>query len=88
MSNFGSALEALKSGERVAREGWNGPGQFVYYVPPASYKTQTEIAFAHFGDTVPYRAYLALKTVQGDIAMWTPSVSDVLAEDWVTLSPI
>lgn len=31
---------------------------------------------------VPYRAYLALKTVDNDVATWVPSVSDILAEDW------
>ena len=81
---FGMALEALKLGERVARAGWNGAGQFVYLVPAASYPAQTGAAKAHFGADalVPYRAYLALKTAQGDIATWAPSCSDALAEDW------
>ena len=81
---FGMALEALKLGQRAARAGWNGAGQFVYLVPAASYPAQTTIAKAHFGAdaTVPYRAYLALKTAQGDVATWAPSCSDALAEDW------
>ena len=81
---FGMALEALKLGERVARAGWNGAGQFVYLVPAASYPAQTGAAKAHFGADalVPYRAYLALKTAQGDVSTWAPSCSDVLAEDW------
>ena len=81
---FGLALEALKKGCRVARTGWNGAGQFVYLVPANSYPAQTAIAKAHFGAdaTVPYRAYLALKTAQGDVATWAPSCSDALAEDW------
>ena len=81
---FGMALEALKLGERVARAGWNGAGQFVYLVPAASYPAQTGAAKAYFGADalVPYRAYLALKTAQGDIATWAPSCSDALAEDW------
>ena len=28
--NFGEALDALKSGKSVAREGWNGKGLFIY----------------------------------------------------------
>jgi len=28
--NFGQAIEALKTGQRVARAGWNGKGMFVY----------------------------------------------------------
>lgn len=81
---FGMAIEALKLGQRVARAGWNGAGQFVYLVPAASYPAQTGAAKAHFGAgaLVPCRAYLALKTAQGDIATWAPSCSDALAEDW------
>ena len=82
--SFGMAIEALKLGKCAARAGWNGAGQFVYLVPAASYPAQTAIAKAHFGAdaTVPYRAYLALKTAQGDVATWAPSCSDALAEDW------
>jgi len=82
--NFGQALEALKDGEPITREGWNGAGQFAYLVPPASYPAQTGVAKEHFGEgaKVPYRAYMALKTAQGDVAVWQPSVSDILAEDW------
>ncbi len=81
---FGLAIEALKLGKRVARAGWNGAGQFVYLVPASSYPAQTGIANAYFGADamVPYRAYLALKTAQGDVATWAPSCSDALAEDW------
>lgn len=81
---FGMALEALKKGFTVARAGWNGSGMFAYLVPAASYPAQTGAAKAHFGEgaMVPYRAYLALKTAQGDVATWAPSGSDALAEDW------
>lgn len=81
---FGAAIEALKAGWRVARAGWNGAGQCVYLVPAAAYPAQTGAAKAIFGDAalVPYRAYLALKTAQGDVATWAPSCSDTLAEDW------
>ena len=82
---FGKAIEWLKQGKKVARKGWNGKGQYVYYVPAAKYKWQTENAreIADKDGMVAYREYMALKTVQGDIATWVPSVSDVLAEDWV-----
>lgn len=82
--SFGMAIEALKLGKRVARSGWNGAGQFAYLVPANSYPAQTGIAKAYFGENamVPYRAYLALKTAQGDVATWAPSCSDALADDW------
>lgn len=31
--NFGQAIEALKLGKRVAREGWNGKGMFIFMRP-------------------------------------------------------
>jgi len=80
--DFGQALNAMKMGKKIAREGWNGQGMFVYYVPAASYPSSTEIAKQTFGDMTPYRAYMALKTAQGDVATWHPSGSDALAEDW------
>lgn len=85
--NIGQAVEAMKSGKRVARSGWNGQGMFAYYVPANSYPAQTGVAKKFFGENalVPYRAYMALKTAQGDVAAWTPSGSDVLADDWIVL---
>ena len=44
---------------------------FVYYVPAASYPPATDIMKEAFGgENVPYRAYLALKTAQNDVATW------------------
>lgn len=84
---FGHATEAAKQGKRVARTGWNGAGMFAYIVPANSYPAQTAAAKLHFGEDalVPYRAYWALKTAQGDVATWAPSGSDSLAEDWVII---
>lgn len=85
--DFGMALHLLKAGQKVARKGWNGAGQFVYYVPankyPADQNPNSPIKGHFENDEVPYRAYLALKTAQNDVATWQPSISDVLADDWV-----
>ena len=32
-----------------------------------------------------YAPYITLKTVQGQVIPWTPSISDVLAEDWMVM---
>lgn len=82
--DFGKSLQALKQGKKVTRKGWNGKGQFVYYVPEDKYPAKTDIAkeIADEEGKVAYRAYLALKTAQGDVATWVPSISDCLAEDW------
>ena len=87
MMNFGDALVLLKAGMRVAREGWNGKGMFVYYVPAAAYLAQTGVAREYFGEHahVPYAPYLVLKGVDERVSPWVPSINDVLAEDWVVL---
>lgn len=85
--DFGSALAALKAGSRIARDGWNGPGQYVAY--QAGYpdgiainaNTAQATGIAE-GTVKRFRPYLMLHTAQGDFVPWAPSVSDVLAEDW------
>jgi len=67
MMNFGQAIEAAKSGKKVARTGWNGSGMFAYIVPAMSYPPSTQVMQDYFkGLLVPYRAYWALKTAQND----------------------
>lgn len=79
---FGGAVAHLKSGLKVSREGWNGKGMYLYYVPANSYPAVTDVAKAEFGEMVEYRDYIALKTVQGNIVPWVASQTDILAEDW------
>lgn len=80
--NFSGALELLLQGKRLARHGWNGSGMYVYFVPAAHYPAQTEIAKKEFGETVPYAAYIAMKTRQGYVVCWTASQTDLLSDDW------
>jgi hypothetical protein len=80
--NFGDAIGALKDGEKVAREGWNGKGMFIYYVPARERKTEGDIERNEFGEFVPCNPYLAIKNVNGSVSTWVPSINDVLAEDW------
>ena len=85
--NFGQAIEAAKQGKKVARNGWNGANMFAYIIPANSYPASTQAMKDYFkGELVPYRAYWALKTAQEDIATWTPSGSDTLAEDWIIVN--
>jgi len=46
--SFGEALEELKRGRRIAREGWNGKGMFIFLrkgnvAADSSYVTETDI---------------------------------------------
>ena len=90
--SFSEALRFLKAGHPLAREGWNGKGMFVYFVPAKDYPAQTGVAKSFFGAeaTVPYNAYFAIKNPNGTVSTWVPSVNDIVAEDWsvVDLSKI
>jgi hypothetical protein len=81
---FGMAVEAMKQGFKVARDGWNGKGMFVYYVQANYYQATSPAAKSFYGDNsmVPYRAYIAMKTVDNDVVPWVASQSDILANDW------
>lgn len=85
--NFGDALKLLKNGKAVAREGWNGKGMFLYYVPGNEYDAITDIAKEAFPDgKVPYGPYIAIKTAQGTVeAGWKPTSLDMFAEDWMLI---
>ncbi len=41
--NFGQALEAVKQGKLIAREGWNGKGMFVFMRPSDVINVETII---------------------------------------------
>lgn len=83
--SFSSALESLKRGKKICRSGWNGKGMFIYLVPANSYPAQTGVAKEHFGEDamVPYGAYVAMKTVDGNVVPWLASQTDLLSDDWI-----
>ncbi len=88
--NFGEAIEAVKAGKKIAREGWNGKGMFVVYqkgYPEGiSCNAQTAAAWGlNEGDLFRCEPYLQIKMVKGSHSMWVPSVNDVLSEDWTIL---
>lgn len=83
--DFGTAIEAMKAKWKVAREGWNGKGMFLYYVPAGAYAPCTDIAksIVNKDGLVEYGAYIAMKTAQGNVVPWLASQTDMLAEDWM-----
>lgn len=87
--DFGHAITMLKVGEAVARHGWNGKEMFLYLVPANEYPAQTGIAKEFWGEDalVPYGAYIAMKTAQGNVVPWLASQTDVLATDWMVVKP-
>lgn len=75
MINFSEALEQVKSGQPIARKGWNGKGQFVMIQRPTPESKMT----------LPY---LYISTVEEDHVPWIASQTDLLASDWyVVINP-
>ncbi len=69
---FGQALDALKSGERVARIGWNGKDMYI----------QLQVPDENSKMSLPY---VYMKTVQGDLVPWLASQTDILSDDWMVV---
>jgi hypothetical protein len=82
--DFSEALRLLKSGERVARRGWNGKGMFLYLVPGSRFAVNREPLLSILGEgtEVDYRGHIDMKTADGGFVPWVASQSDLLAHDW------
>lgn len=79
--SFGQAIEAMKSGKRCSRVGWNGKHQYIELAMCISYKnTHGEIVNAE-NDAIGNLA-IAFVGTSGVQLGWLASQSDMLAEDW------
>ena len=75
--DFGEALKALKAGEKVARDGWNGKGMWLCLIPAGN------AMFKGFC----MQDCIGMKTATGDMQPgWLASQADMLAEDWVVVA--
>jgi hypothetical protein len=86
--NFSDALNSVKAGSRISREGWNGKGMFVVHQKgyPAGIpinKNTAEATGIPEGTVCKFLPYLMLHTAQGDFCPWVASITDILAEDWL-----
>ena len=89
--DFGWALDQLRHGQRVCREGWNGKGMFLLLVPGSKGLTVDEgrpLAKAGLpvGTKFNYLPHIDLWTAQGDFVPWNASQADVLSDDWQIVS--
>jgi len=87
--DFGKALVALKEGKRVAREGWNGKGMFLFLVAGSNFVVNREPLLSIMGEgtMVTYRPHIDMKDAEGKVVPWLASQTDVLAEDWGIVEP-
>jgi hypothetical protein len=87
--NFSDALEDLKDGKRVARQGWNGKGMFLFLVAGSNFVVNREPLLSIMGEgaTVTYRPHIDIKDAEGKVTPWQPSQADMLADDWQEVAP-
>mgnify|MGYP003645107157 CR=1 FL=1 len=87
--NFGKAIEALKNGNKVARQGWNGKGMWLVLVPGSpNIKPVAGTPYSNAGlmNEVTISPHIDMFTANGDMQPgWLASQSDMLAEDWCTV---
>ncbi len=83
-THFGWALAMLKDGKRVARDGWNGKGMFIFLVPGSTFVVNRPPLLGIYpeGTTITYQPHVDMKTANGSVVPWLCSQSDLLATDW------
>lgn len=99
---FSVAIEHLKNGRRVAREGWNGKGMWIALTPGSVIKCRdarkgaacwVAAGMAATSDDSQYDtpitigAHIDMHAADGSLVIgWLASQTDMLEEDWVLVS--
>lgn len=98
--DIGEAVKALESGERVAREGWNGKNMWLALMPelrlppnnssePGPKVNDRTAKFIGANRPLHCGPYIAMMTASG---VWQPgwlaAQPDLLAKDWFILPPV
>lgn len=89
---FGVALEALKDGHRITRQGWSGKGMWLMYVdgtggvdllPGTPYHTALTKGDRTRSVSVSIKGHIDMMCADGQMQPgWLASQSDMLAHDW------
>ncbi len=91
---FGEAVEALKSGLAVRREGWNDKGLCVVKQVPSHItgdiipnmqslpQSAKDILMSRENPHIDYTNQMLIIHPDGRADSWVPSSSDIFAEDW------
>lgn len=85
--NFSEALSLIKSGSKLAREGWNGKDMFLYLVAGSEFVVNRVPLLGIYpeGTKIKYHAHIDMKTAQGYCVPWLASQADLLSEDWMVV---
>jgi hypothetical protein len=87
--NFGQAIEALKKGLKVSRQGWNGKDMYLWLLPAAKVKAEwcrephLKLKAEQNGGEVEALGSIRMWTADKKVLTgWLASQTDILAEDW------
>lgn len=94
--NFGEALELLKQGKKVSRNGWNGKGMFLWLKPAATIKSEwckdpmLKTLVDENGGEMTALGTICMYTHDSTgrkaiLTGWLASQSDMLSDDWVEI---
>ena len=68
--DFGTAIQYLKNGSSVTRQGWNGKGMWLAMQVPDENSKMTQ-------------SYIYMTNTKGYVFPWTASQTDMLSDDWM-----
>lgn len=87
--DFGWAIAQLKSGNRVARAGWNGRGMYLWLLPATTVKAEwcrephlKAVAEANGGEIEALGSIRMMTADKKVLTGWLASQTDMLSEDW------
>ena len=90
LMNFGGALEAIKQGKKVARQGWNGKGMWLWLKEGTMVKSEwchdpaLKAIADNNGGEIEALGTICMKTADNKILSgWLASQTDMLSNDWV-----
>lgn len=79
--DFGKAIQYLKEGKRLQRQGWNGKNQYIELATNISYENSNDEIINAEHDAIGNKA-IAFVGTSGVQIGWLASQADMLAEDW------
>ena len=79
--DFGKAIQLLKEGKKLQREGGNGKNQYIELARSISYINSNNVIININHDAIGNKA-IAFVGTSGVQLGWLASQADMLAEDW------
>lgn len=79
--DFGKAIQLLKEGKKVQRQGWNGKNQYIELATNISYKNANGEIIDVDHNQMGNKAIAFVGTAGVQLG-WLASQADMLSEDW------